>query len=146
VHGLIPESATPSAANVALAVELVMGAALTGGPILARRKQFKGHAVCQTAVVLLNFAAIATFMAPPFRHGIVPEIPPHLGHSYYLLATAHGILGIVAEFFALHILLVAGTKLLPEPLRFTPYKMWMRVALALWWLDLLLGLATCLRW
>jgi len=143
---MILESAAPPAANAALAVEFVMGVALAGGMILARRKRFKAHAVCQTAVVLFNLVVIATFMAPSFRHGVLPGIPSHLGRSYYLLATAHGVLGIIAELLGLYILLVAGTKLLPPRLRFTRYKPWMRMALAVWWLDLLLGLATYLRW
>jgi uncharacterized membrane protein YozB (DUF420 family) len=46
----------------------------------------------------------------------------------------------------LYILLAAGTKLLPQKLRITNYKMWMRSVLALWWLVLLLGLATYARW
>ena len=140
------ENAAPAAANVVLAIEIVMGLALIGGAVLARRRQFKAHAACQTAIVLLNLIVIGTFMVPSFHRAVMPGIPAHLGRSYYLLATAHGIFGIVAELFALYILLVAGTKLLPAQFRFTRYKLWMRTALFLWWLDLLLGLATYLRW
>jgi uncharacterized membrane protein YozB (DUF420 family) len=143
---MIPGSAAPPAANVVLAVEIAMGVALIGGAVLARRGRFKAHAGCQATVVLLNLAVIVAFMAPSFHRGVVPGIPSHLGRSYYLLATTHGMLGIIAEGFALYILLVAGTKILPRRLRFTRYKIWMRLALVLWWLDLILGLATYLRW
>lgn len=140
------QSAAPPAANAALAVETVMGAALIGGTWLTRRKRFRAHAICQTAVVLLNLAVIALFMVPSFHRAVMPGIPSHLGRSYYLLATAHGAFGIIAELLGLYILLVAGTRILPEWVRFTCYKPWMRAALALWWLDLLLGLATYVRW
>ncbi len=55
-------------------------------------------------------------------------------------------LGTLAELFALYILLVAGTKWLPNHLRFVPYKAWMRATLVLWWATLLLGLSTYVRW
>lgn len=142
----LPGSAAPPAANVVLLVEIAMGAALTGGMMLARRRRFKAHAWCQAAIVLLNLVVIASFMAPSFQRGVAPGIPSHLGRSYYLLAVCHGILGLIAELFGLYILLVAGTKLLPERLRFTRYKPWMRMAMVLWWLDLILGLATYFRW
>jgi hypothetical protein len=45
-----------------------------------------------------------------------------------------------------YLLLAAGTSLLPKQLRLTRYKLWMRAALVIWWLVLLLGLATYIRW
>jgi len=141
-----PGSAAPPAANAVLAAEVIMGFALIGGMLLARRKRFKAHAWCQSAVVQLNLLVIGSFMVPSFHRGVEPGIPSHLGRSYYLLATIHGIVGAAAELFALYVLLVAGTKLLPERFRFNRYQTWMRLALALWWLDLGLGLATYFRW
>jgi uncharacterized membrane protein YozB (DUF420 family) len=129
-----------------LVVEIIMGLALIGGMLLARRRQFKAHAWCQSTVVLLNLLVIGSFMLPSFHRGVEPGIPSHLGRSYYLLAALHGTLGLAAELFGIYVLLVAGTKLLPERFRFTRYKAWMRLALVLWWLDLVLGLATYYRW
>ena len=146
MQSLIPGSAAPPAADFVLVVEIVMGIALLGGMALAWRKRFKAHAWCQSAVVLLNLVVIVSFMAPSFHRGVEPGIPSHLGRSYYLLATLHGIVGVAAELMALYILLVAGTEFLPERLRFTRYQVWMRLALVVWWLDLLLGLATYCRW
>jgi uncharacterized membrane protein YozB (DUF420 family) len=139
-------SAAPLTAKVVLVIEVIMGLALLGGMVLARSKRFKAHAWCQSAVVLLNLVVIASFMVPSFHRGVEPGIPSHLGRSYYLLATLHGTLGIAAELLGLYVLLVAGTKFLPERLRFTRYEAWMRLALVAWWLDLLLGLATYYRW
>ena len=36
--------------------------------------------------------------------------------------------------------------MLPEKLRITRYKAWMRTVLLLWWLVVLLGFATYVRW
>ena len=44
------------------------------------------------------------------------------------------------------ILLAAGTNVLPHKFRVNEYKLWMRSLLVLWWLVLLLGLATYGRW
>jgi len=85
-------------------------------------------------------------MAPSFRRPFTPLIPASFLNSYYVLAAAHAALGTLAELFALYILMVAGTNILPRRLRFTRYGRWMRAALVLWWTTLLLGLATYVRW
>ncbi|MDB6112451.1 MAG: hypothetical protein JWR69_4201 [Pedosphaera sp.] len=136
----------PLTADLTLMVELGMGLALLVGAGFARRKRYRAHAWVQSTVVLLNLLVIGLFMAPSFRSQVLPELPGRLGRSYFALATAHGVLGMVAELFACYILLVAGTNLLPPRLRFTRYRPWMRAALALWWFVLILGLATYIRW
>ncbi len=146
MHGIIPGSAASPAANGVLLVEIIMGLALIGGAIFARRRWFRVHAACQSAVVLLNLVVIAAFMVPSFHRAVEPGIPAHLGRTYYWLATVHGVLGLTAELLALYILLVAGTTLLPERFRFVRYRLWMRTTLVLWWLVLILGLATYVRW
>lgn len=97
-------------------------------------------------IVLLNLVIIALVMLPSFRNQVSPRIPLRLGRPYYAVAAAHAALGSVAECAALYILLAAGTKILPENLRITRYKLWMRSALVTWWAVLLLGLATYARW
>jgi uncharacterized membrane protein YozB (DUF420 family) len=84
-------------------------------------------------------------MLPSFRVHVSPKIPCKLGKAYYALATAHAALGTVTEIAGLYVLLSAGTHLLPEKLRITRYKPWMRTVLLLWWLVLLFGLATYAR-
>ncbi len=133
-------------AKVVLVSELVMGMALIAGGVLARRRRYRAHACCQSAVVLLNLPLVAWFMARSFSRAVAPGLFAHLGRSYYWLATVHGVLGLCAELLGLYILLAAGTQLMPRRLRLTRYKLWMRSALALWWLVLLLGLATFIRW
>jgi uncharacterized membrane protein YozB (DUF420 family) len=144
-HFFLPTEA-PQRANVMLLVELAMGFALVFGAWLARRGKFHAHAWCQSAVVLLNLVAIGAAMIPSFYVQVLPRVPARLGRPFYAIAVAHATFGTIAEFLGLYILLAAGTKVLPEQWRFRNYKTTMRVALALWWVALLLGLATYARW
>ncbi len=139
-------TAAPFRTDLVFTIELVMGAALLTGMVLARRGYYRAHARCQSAVVLLNLVLIAFIMAPSFKYQVASEVPASLGDSYYAIAVAHSALGTLAELLGLYILLVAGTKILPKQIRFTRYKPWMRTALALWWLVLLLGVGTYVRW
>jgi hypothetical protein len=123
-----------------------MGVGLLIGALLARFGRIRQHAWCQSAIVLLNLAVIVLTMIPSFRVHVSPKIPIKLGKSYYALATAHATLGTITEIAGLYILLAAGTSVLPETFRITKYKLWMRTVLVLWWVVLLLGLATYARW
>jgi uncharacterized membrane protein YozB (DUF420 family) len=136
----------PLYANVILLLEIVMGVGLLIGALLARRRRFRAHAWCQSAVVLVNLAVIALVMIPSFRAHVSPKIPLKLGKPYYALATAHAALGMITEIAGLYILLAAGTSVLPAKFRITKYKPWMRTVLVLWWVVLLSGLATYAGW
>ncbi len=139
-------TAAPGYADLVLLLEIAMGVGLLIGALLARLRRFRQHAWCQSVVVLLNLALIVLTMIPSFRVHVSPKIPIKLGRAYYALATAHAALGSVTEIAGLYILLAAGTSVLPEQFRITKYKAWMRSVLVLWWLVLLLGLATYARW
>jgi uncharacterized membrane protein YozB (DUF420 family) len=140
------KTAAPFSSDLTLIVELGMGVALLAGTALARRRRYRAHAWCQSVVVLLNPVALLLVMVPSFRRSFAPPIPAVFRHSYYALAAVHSLLGTLAELFALYILAVAGTQILPKRLRFTRYGRWMRAALVLWWVALLFGLATYVRW
>jgi uncharacterized membrane protein YozB (DUF420 family) len=140
------KTAAPFSSDLTLIVEIGMGVALLAGTALARRGRYRAHAWCQSVVVLLNPVALLLVMVPSFRRSFAPPIPAVFRHSYYGVAAAHAVLGTLAELFALYILAVAGTNILPKRLRFTRYRRWMRAALLLWWSALLFGLATYVRW
>ena len=146
MKSLFPGTEAPFATNLLLLVEIAMGVGLLLGARFARKKQFREHAWCQSGIVILNLVVIAAVMIPSFHETVLPKIPAHLGRSYYALATAHGVFGVVAEVFALYILFSAGLNVLPEALRIKNYKLWMRSVLSLWWVALLLGIATYTRW
>jgi uncharacterized membrane protein YozB (DUF420 family) len=139
-------TAAPSYADLTLLLEIAMGMGLLLGALLARFGRFRQHAWCQSVIVFLNFVVIAVTMIPSFRVHVSPKIPLRLGKAYYALATAHAALGTLTEVAGLYILLAAGTTVLPEKFRIAKYKPWMRTVLVLWWLVLLLGLATYGRW
>ena len=136
----------PFSAKLTLVVELAMGIALIVGAWLARRERYRQHAWCQTMVVLLNLVVIAVAMIPSLRLQVLPKIPARLTRSFYALATTHALIASVAELAALYVLLVAGTRILPEWLKFSNFKKVMRVVLILWWAAIFSGVATYLRW
>ena len=138
-------TAAPLYADVILLLEIGMACALSLGAILARLHKYKTHGVCQSIVVLMNAAVILAGMAPTFQSRVLPKLPARLGNSYYLLATAHALLGTIAEGAALYVLLAAGTRVLPDRFRFGNYRVWMRTTLVLWWCALLLGVGTYIR-
>jgi uncharacterized membrane protein YozB (DUF420 family) len=139
-------TAAPRYADLVLLLEIAMGLALLIGAVLARKGKFRVHAWCQSAVVLLNLAIVVLLMIPSFYVHVSRNIPAKLGKAYYALPTAHATLGSITEIAGLYILFAAGTNVVPQRFRMTNYKLWMRSVLALWWLVLLLGLATYVRW
>ena len=139
-------TAAPAYATLTLFLELVMGIGLLAGALLARLKRFRQHAWCQSVIVLVNLLMIVLTMLPSFRVHVAPRIPLKLGKVYYAYATAHAVLGTLAEVGGLYILVAVGTRLLPPRLRISNYKLWMRTVLVLWWAVLLLGAATYARW
>lgn len=138
-------TAAPLATDLVLLLEIAMGVGLPIGARLAHRR-FRLHAWCQSIIVLLNVAVIGLTMLPSFHGHVLTGIPTKLGRAYYLFATTHAALGSVIEIAGFYILWSAGTNLLPEKLRFTRYKAWMRSVLVFWWVVLLLGMATYTRW
>lgn len=145
MSGIFPDHAPPSA-NVTLAVEIAMGIALIAGAWLARRQRYRLHACCQSSVVLLNLVVISVAMIPSFHSQVLPKIPGKLDRPFYALATAHAMTASVGQAAALYVLLAAGTTWLPARWRLKNFKTVMRAVLMLWWMALLLGLATYVRW
>jgi uncharacterized membrane protein YozB (DUF420 family) len=139
-------SAAPWRADLTLLVEVSMGMALLAGAVLARRRHYRAHACCQSAVVLLNLVIIGLAMAPSFYIQIASKIPHSLRKPYYAIAAGHAALGVIAELMGLYVIVAAGTHVLPDRLRLRNYRAWMRATLALWWVVLLLGMATYVRW
>ena len=141
-----PGTAAPVAADLVLGLEIAMGAGLLVGGWLAHRRRFREHAWCQSLIVLANFGVVGVMMLPSFRANVLSRLPAKISKAYYALSTAHATLGSISEIAGLYILLAAGTTLLPNKFRITKYKLWMRTVLVLWWLALLLGIATYARW
>jgi uncharacterized membrane protein YozB (DUF420 family) len=133
-------------ANFNLVAQLAMGVALIAGAVLARAKRYTAHGICQSAVLLLNLVMIAFVMWPSFYGQVLPALPKHLTDRYYGAATAHGVLGAIAELLGLYIVLAVGTETLPRRLRIIRLKLWMRIELILWWLVIVTGVLTYYVW
>jgi uncharacterized membrane protein YozB (DUF420 family) len=65
---------------------------------------------------------------------------------YFATATIHALLGGTAELLGLYIVIVAGTRVLPQSLRFKDWKRWMRAELVLWSIVVLTGVGTYYAW
>jgi len=145
VKGFLGTGATFEA-DANLVVQLLMAAALVAGVVLARRKRYRAHGICQTTVLLLNLLMIGLVMWPSFRRQVNPSLPKLLHKAYYAAPMIHAALGITAELLGLYVVLVAGTDVLPAWLRFRNWKLWMRTELVLWFVVVISGLWTYYSW
>ena len=145
INGLLGTGAT-FAADINLIVQLIMGLALITGWILAKRKRYRAHGVCQTTILLLNLVMILLVMWPSFCQQIAPRLPRVFHGWYYATAVIHAVLGTMAELLGLYIVIVAGTDFLPRWLRFKQWKRWMQAELALWFIVLFTGIGTYYIW
>ena len=136
----------PFAADVNLVMQLIMGGTLIGGVLFAKQKRYKAHGICQTTVLLVNLLMISLVMWPSFHQQVKPMFPKVFHRKYYAVAAIHAFLGITAEVLGLYIVAVAGTRLLPQWLRFTHWKRWMQAELVLWSTVLLSGVGTYYVW
>lgn len=136
----------PFKADFNLVMQIIMGTALFAGAFLAKQKLYTAHGICQTTVLLLNLVMIGLVMWPAFHQQVEPRLPRAFHKWYYATATVHALLGLAAELLGLYILVVAGTQILPQRLRFTNWRRWMRVELILWSIVVLVGIATYYAW
>ena len=145
MNGFLGTGAT-FAADLNLVVQFIMGTALIAGSVLAKRKRYRAHGICQTTVLLSNLLMIGLVMWPSFQQQVKPAMSKVLHKWYFEVALVHGVLGIMAEILGLYIVLVASTNILPQWLRFRRWKVWMRTEMVLWTIVLLGGLATYCAW
>src|SRR5256884_9843346 len=125
-----------------LVVQFIMGAALVGGAALAKKKRYTAHGICQTTVLLLSLIMIALVMLPSFRLQVVPAIPRVFRKRYYTVATIHGLLGVAAQLLGLYIILMAGTNIVSQWLRFSRWETWIAGGFMVLWVVVLGGHGT----
>ena len=138
---LVPVRA-PFFSDVVLVFELCIGVALLAGMFLVRAGHVRAHMYLQASMVLVNIPVVLVWMLPLYLEYTLPGIPARLGELTYLVPTLMLVFGVLAESLGVYILLVAGTTLLPERLRFRRYKLVMRTELGLWWSVLIAGITT----
>ena len=67
-------------------------------------------------MLLLNLGMIGLVMWPSFQQQVRPALSESLHKWYFATATVHALLGGTAELLGLYIVIVAGTRVLPESL------------------------------
>ena len=125
--------------DITFILTLVTAVLFTYGFILARRKQFTAHRWLQTSAVVLNSLVVVISMVYSYIVNILPGIPAKLGQGDYAFTTLHGIIGAIAFFFGIFVTL-RGNEMVPKPLRFTNYKLYMRWAYGLYMLATVGGI------
>ena len=111
------------------------------GVALARCGRYGAHGICQSCGFVLALTMTVLWMMPAF-HVIHADALGRMVVNRVTVAVAiHVVVGTAALLVGAWVVLVAGTPLVPERLRFSDYKRWMRTLLTLWWLAIVLGLA-----
>ena len=70
MRGFLGTGATFSA-DLNLLLQVAMGVALVAGALLARRRHYAAHGICQTTVMILNLVTIVWVMGPSFREQVI---------------------------------------------------------------------------
>lgn len=134
----IATARAPTGAVVSLILIVLSAILFTIGWRLAVRKRFEAHRWVQTAAACLNAAVVLAWMIRSFILYVVPAIPAKLDQSVYAINTVHAAIGAVGMVFGLFVVL-RGNELVPQALRFSNYKAFMRSAYALYMLGTLSG-------
>jgi uncharacterized membrane protein YozB (DUF420 family) len=128
-------------ADLNLLVQIGLGLLLVAGLLLARGSRYVSHGICQSIALVGTLLMTAVWMLPAYRDNYGPAIFA-LGNRVSVAAAVHVVTGTVALLLGVYVVLVAGTPILPRPLRFTDYKRWMRALITIWWLALVFGVLT----
>lgn len=126
-------------ADIALVGSIIVALAFTAGAWLARRGQYEAHRWVQTAAAVVNLLLVFGIMIPSLL-SVDPSENVELPASAFLYMTGHEILGAVALGFGLFVVL-RGNGMVPERLKFTNYRPYMRWAYGLYLAATLIGVA-----
>ncbi len=133
----------PLLSDLALVLVTLSAVLLTIGWRLARAGRYGVHRWVQTSAVTLNALVVALVMLNAFLRNILPGIPGRLAQPVYALTSLHALVGASALLLGVFIVLRAN-GLMPRPLQFQNYKLFMRTAYVLYLLATLLGIAVYL--
>jgi uncharacterized membrane protein YozB (DUF420 family) len=127
-----------------LLIQAGLGLMVLVGALLARRGWYRAHGACQTAALAIAAAMTVVWMIPSFREVYAPDVSRGAINRATAGILAHAALGTVVLLLGTYVVLVAGTDLVPERLRFRNYTTWMRTLLVLWLIATGLGALTYL--
>jgi len=124
--------------DLSLILVLLSAILFTIGWRLAVGKHYVAHRWVQTSAAILNGIVVLGVMVISFDTHILPGIPAKLLEGDYALTTFHAIVGTVGFLFGIFVVLRAN-GLMPKPLRFNNYKLFMRTAYILYMLATFMG-------
>lgn len=133
------------ASDMTLACMVLAALLFTAGVVMALKKRYQVHRWIQTAAVSLNAVFVLWMMVLPFKNSVAPGIPGDLDQGFYAVASVHGLIGFAAFTFGLFVAL-RGNELVPRALKFSNYKLFMRISYGLYMLATLLGIWVYLTW
>ena len=125
--------------DLSLILILLSAILFTIGWRLAVGKHYEAHRWVQTSAAILNAIVVIVVMVTSFIAHILPGIPAKLLEGDYALTTFHATVGAVGLLFGIFVVLSAN-GLMPKPLRFNNYKLFMRTAYILYMLATFMGL------
>jgi uncharacterized membrane protein YozB (DUF420 family) len=125
-------------ATASLVISVLAATLFTVGWRLAVRRKIAAHRWVQTAAACLNAVLVLSWMVRAFVLYVAPEIPARLGQTSYAVTTVHAVVGAIGLILGLFVVL-RGNELVPQALRFSNYKAFMRTSYALYMLGTLLG-------
>ena len=132
----------PYGADLNILLQIAVGVLLLAGMGLARWGRYRAHGVCQSIAFGLALTMTILWMIPAFRTIHADALGRAVVNRVTVAVALHSTLGTVVTLLAAWVILVAGTPLVPARLRFSNYKAWMRTLLTLWWISIVIGVAT----
>lgn len=133
------------AADFTLVMMLLIAGLFTLGTVMARQQRYQAHRWIQTSAALLNLLMVLWMMILPFRDFVVRDIGGPRPTLFYTVTSVHAIIGFIALTFGLFVTL-RGNELVPQPLKFNNYKLYMRIAYGLYMAATLLGVWVYVIW
>lgn len=124
--------------DLTLVLIIISALLLTLGVWLAKRQNYEAHRWVQTAAVIINASVIIGVMIGSFRGYYLPEIATRLAEPSIGVTTFHALIGIFGFLFGTFVML-RGNNLVPKAMRFSNYKLFMRVSYAAYMLATLTG-------
>jgi uncharacterized membrane protein YozB (DUF420 family) len=110
----------------------------TIGLFLARAKKIVTHRWVQTITASINAIVVLGVMINSFFVHILPGIPEKLFEGSYGVTTLHALIGLFGLLLGI-LVVMRGNGLVPKGLKFTNYKLYMRLSYSLYMLATLIG-------
>lgn len=146
--GFLGTGASLTADLTLIAYLLLLVPGMVIGFFFARRKWFEPHhKLTMTTLTLINWGLIAFVMIVSYSRTVAPQLPAGLSQLDLLLPTIHLITGLSAQCLASYLVIrMWFENSLPDALKVSNIKRYMRLTLALWLITVVLGVTTYVVW